>query len=144
MIATTKEQSDRLLKCGISEDTADIIRVNKESPVLVISDYKDGKSFYSQNISPAWSLSALIELLPKVMENFEYKVWYAPFCNNPILEVMSSPNIIDGELTIEHYNKNWIIDYESGFCGLLPQSPDLIEAIILTIELLYINGYKCG
>ncbi len=85
MIAT-KEQSDRLLKCGISEDTTDIVRVDNGSSILVISDYKDGKSFYSQKISPAWSLSALMGLLPKVMENFEYKVWYAPFCDNPILK----------------------------------------------------------
>ncbi len=55
---------------------------------------------------------------------------------------MSSPNIIDGELIIEHNDKNWVISYENGFCGLLPQSPDLIEAVILTIELLYANGYK--
>jgi len=50
--------------------------------------------------------------------------------------------MLDGVLCIENNGTNWIIDYEFGFYGYLPQSPDLIEAAILTIELLYANGYK--
>lgn len=141
MIVTTKEQSDRLLKCGISEDTADIIRVNKESPVLVISDYKDGKSFYSQNISPAWSSSALMELLPKNMDGFvctlQYNVWTEDFSI-----VDDGSYMLDGDLCIKNNGTNWIVDYEFGFYGNLPQSSNLIEAIILAIELLHANGYK--
>ena len=68
-IATTKEQSRRLLACGVSPDTADMCWTRFESDgekyeqlsVMDESTYE----FASLSPIPAWSLSALLGLLPK-------------------------------------------------------------------------------
>ena len=57
-MATTKEQSRRLLACGVSPDTADMCWTRFEP---------DGEKYEFASLSPipAWSLSALLGLLPK-------------------------------------------------------------------------------
>ena len=74
-IATDRSQSDRLLSCGVSADTADMswyiesgeiniekLRLDTE---LIGCSYDDPKRHYEY--IPAWSLSALLGLLPKKM-----------------------------------------------------------------------------
>ena len=68
-MATTKEQSRLLLACGVSPDTADMCWTRFESDgekyeqlsVMDESTYE----FASLSPIPAWSLSALLGLLPK-------------------------------------------------------------------------------
>ena len=85
MIATTIEQSRRLLACGVSPDTADMYLEKSRLPeagdfylhtVLIGINRADWFSArMNKDIIPAWSLSALLELLPKKIfdEDIRYK-----------------------------------------------------------------------
>ena len=71
-ITTTKEQSARLLQCGVDPETADMfyqtpITVSQKrrgEDVLLIK--KSDATLYDTD-TPAWSLSALLSLLPTSM-----------------------------------------------------------------------------
>lgn len=73
MIATTIDQSKRLLKAGIDPQTADmywtnIVETADEGGYFIkereqVFHLEIGCSSYDKNIIPAWSLSALLELL---------------------------------------------------------------------------------
>lgn len=68
-IATTQDQSSRLLRYGVSADTADMCY---DSGALSLMDYdsavheRDSRR-ESYEVIPAWSLSSLLGLLPKEM-----------------------------------------------------------------------------
>jgi len=68
-IATTIDQSKKLIELGIEVSTADMhycvynLDDINELPVLKFSDMTVFE-FENTNIVPAWSLSALVELLP--------------------------------------------------------------------------------
>lgn len=66
-LATTKDQSSRLLQCGVSANSADMCY---DSGALSLMDY--GSAVHERDsrrekyvVAPAWSLSALLGLLPK-------------------------------------------------------------------------------
>lgn len=63
-IATDSSQSQRLLRCGVSADTADMARYEDESVPMMPWDWTTGS--YGGTL-PAWSLSALLGLMPKEM-----------------------------------------------------------------------------
>lgn len=70
-IATTQDQSQRLLRCGVPADTADTYWDNHtiDEPFLVIGEVEDERD------TPAWSLSALlINILPNsiVIDGIEH------------------------------------------------------------------------
>ena len=89
-IATNPSQSARLIACGVNPDTADMcylywdesgeqlsrdeyLEIFNESFLdgrveLVPKDFGDYDHSY-ENDSPAWSLSALLELLPQIIDN---------------------------------------------------------------------------
>ena len=69
-IATTIEQSERLLKCGVNIDTADMHYERKlfiigEKPKEILSFGFEPNYMGMTGYSPAWSLSALIYELDK-------------------------------------------------------------------------------
>lgn len=69
-IATDRPQSDRLLRCGVSADTADMIYSEDCGfEVNVGGRLPDG-------CTPAWSLSRLLELMPKEIEidGYPYRI----------------------------------------------------------------------
>ena len=78
-IGTTPEQSEELVKAGLDINTADMYwELELDKPKLVIGNYilhnqcredKDYKRLTNPVISPAWSLSALLTLIP-----LEYKL----------------------------------------------------------------------
>lgn len=78
-IGTTPEQSEELVKAGLDINTADMYwELELDKPKLVIGNYrlhnqcredKDYKKLTNSVISPAWSLSALLTLIP-----LEYKL----------------------------------------------------------------------
>lgn len=161
MIATTRKQSERLMKCGISADTADMAYIYYDDEGQVShDDYKevlnyeeaDGyvelvpKKFndYDRSLgNPAWSLSALFALLPKEMDAFECTCQYDNYGDEGLFITDIAKYILDGELKITHNGKNFIVDYDwDGFLGFPPQAEDPIEACVLAIELLHANGYK--
>lgn len=61
-IATNPSQSKRLLACGVDPNTADMCYVGGWSPECAIPFSKCNKED-----TPAWSLSALLALLPRTI-----------------------------------------------------------------------------
>lgn len=66
MIATTKDQSQRLLRCGVSADTADMSWAVLSDDTETLTAIPNLAQSEVINY-PAWSLSALLGLLPKEM-----------------------------------------------------------------------------
>lgn len=143
-IATTKEQSDRLIACGISSETADMCIDNYNE--LWAAPYKDNQRKDEKGFAPAWSLSRLLDILPKHLDSFQMTKWYPPFIDeyDEIEAVeMDTPSVLDGDVKLSFCGKTWAVDYDwDGFMGYIPQSENPIEAVVLAIELLHANGYK--
>lgn len=138
-IATTREQSARLLQCGVSADTADMARYEDDEVPMMPWDWTTGS--YGGTF-PAWSLSALFGLLPKHLDDFPYTKWIPPFLEGEIWD-MDYPSVLNGDLKLYSNGTNWIVNYDwDGFLGTCPQSENPIEACVLAIELLTANGYK--
>lgn len=152
-IATTKEQSARLLACGVPPETADMAWVNCketaddglawETDELVSWPYTRAASTFDtpkkKKATPAWSLGALLEkVLPKQLKDFPLEtVWDADGDETEL----STPHMLDGDIVLNHNGTIWEVDY--GFIGRLPQSKEsLIEAAVQAVELLHLNGYK--
>lgn len=146
MIATDKSQSDRLLRCGVSADTADMCY---DSGALSLMDYdsavheRDSRR-ESYEVIPAWSLSALLGLLPKTIGDFWMTKWYAPNVDGFEIDDMGDPYQLSGDFQLLHIGGgNYQVEYDwDGFRGKLPHSDNPIEACVLAIELLTANGYK--
>lgn len=121
-IATTKEQSDRLIACGISSETADMMFTPHNT--LSTDPYKS--VLKDRGYSPAWSLSALLGLLPKFIPDaggdFSYALKIQP-CNLP-------------GWTVCYYA--YSLDKGKGY----HRSEDIIEACVQLIEWLTENNYK--
>lgn len=131
MIATTSEQSDRLLRCGVSADTADMCWYKAKSPnkegyswMLISENYLKRRS--SDEFVPAWSLSALLGLLPFKIHSVRYEYWL--------------------DIAPMDYGKQWSIGY---YCMEKPRvikglthTDSLIECAVQEIEWLTENNYK--
>lgn len=150
-IATTKEQSGRLIACGVSVDTADVSWIkakaaNKDGYSWLLFSENFLKPDNSDRCVPAWSLSALLDILPKHLDSFQMTKWYSPFIDeyDEIEAVeMDTSSVLDGDVKLCFCGKTWAVDYDwGGFIGYLPQSESPIEAVVLAIELLHANGYK--
>lgn len=138
-IATTSEQSQRLLRCGVSADTADMARYEDDEVPMMPWDWTTGS--YGGTF-PAWSLSRLLGLLPSYLEDFPFTKWIVPFGDGEICE-KDHESILSGYVTLYRNETHWIVDYDwAGFTGTLPQSENPIEACVRAIELLHANGYK--
>lgn len=139
MIATTQDQSQRLLLCGVSADTADMCRYIESGELnidilrldteLIGCSYDGPKRHYEY--IPAWSLSALLGLLPK-----EIKVDESPY-----------DEVQKYGLLIYPFMGGWQVDYqycEDDECHCLKcvHGTDPIEACVKAIEWLTNNGYK--
>lgn len=127
-IATNNLQSQRLLRCGVSADTADMCWLTILCPVddkpwcdprLSSLPYSEAKDIYGDDyIEPAWSLSAL---LTKVLPH---------------------------NISVDKYNYKGVTEYEVGcyFTGhrdkIAFNAPDPIEACVQLIEWLTENNYK--
>lgn len=127
-IATTQEQSARLLKCGVPAETADMCY---NSGALSLMDYdsavheRDSRR-ETYEVTPAWSLSHLLTLLPYKIPCGDFEFW---------LDVAP----ID-------YGKQWSMGY---YCIEKPRTikglthtESLIECAVQEIEWLTANGYK--
>ena len=143
-IATTPEQSQRLIACGVNPDSADMcyLYFNSDRGQISRNEYLRlycetltdcreelvPKNFvdcnYRDNDSPAWSLSALLELLPTPIYTEHHKQ-YALRIIRP------------------HDHKAWIFDYESFDTSLYhTNGKTAIEACVRMIERLTANGYS--
>lgn len=128
-IATTKEQSDRLLACGVSADTADMARYEDDSVPMMPWDWTTGS--YGGTF-PAWSLSALLGLLPSSI--------LSPLGNEYMLE-LSKLRMHDAWEVQWFSGRDRFRTYDKkNFHKLWDKSP--IEACVKAIEWLSENGYK--
>ena len=123
-LSTTQEQSARLLRCGVTADTADM-HIDDYGE-LWASPYKDNQRKDEKDFTPVWSLSALLGLLPYKIHsgNFDFWLDVAPI----------------------NYGKQWSIGY---YCTEKPRTikglthtESLIECAVQEIEWLSANGYK--
>lgn len=138
-IATTAEQSARLLKCGVPVESADMMITPHNT--LSTEPYKSVLT--DRGYSPAWSLGCLLGLLPKELDDFPFTKWYEPFQNGWEICDKENESAINGEVQLYFGGRTWIVDYDwNGFEGRLPHSENPIEAVVLAIELLHANGYK--
>lgn len=135
-ICTNKDQSARLLKCGVSADTADMCRYIESGEInieklrldteLIGCSYDDPKRHYEY--IPAWSLSALLRLIPHVIEVYDDSDYYFSLAQ----EFLASEDYHAA------YKYCWADD--DVFVGKRSSCP--IEACVQLIEWLTENGYK--
>ncbi len=142
-IATDMSQSDRLLRCGVSADTADMCYQfidecvnNTDKPICstpkeqfdTIRGYGFGNSRI--HITPAWSLSALLsDILPM-------KITDGDGCD---YELQLSANISEDDC------HRWELSYYSSLLEvalMYVETPNPIEAAVQMIEQLTNNGYN--
>lgn len=118
-IATTKDQAARLLRCGVSADTADMMFTPHNT--LSTEPYKE--ALKDRGYIPAWSLSALMtKILPS---NIRYKG------HTSILEITPSNWQSDEQIWEAAYDIDLGVD-----------ASDPIEACVLMVDKLVANGYK--
>lgn len=132
MISTSKEQSERILACGISPSTSDM---------YYLDDVLIEETCNSDGI-PSWSFEQLLSLLPKRLDEFKCTLMYNSFNNGE--KFYEEESSLIGNLMLGFYDDgDCYIDYDFyGFLGRKPCSESPIEAVVQAIELLYINGYK--
>lgn len=124
-ICTTQEQSARLLQCGVSADTADMIGVEPDYG-YECEPWSSMRGHDTRGYFPAWSLSALLGLLPFKIHSGKYEYWL--------------------DIAPMNYGKQWSIGY---YCTEKPRTikgltraDSLIECAVQEIEWLTANGYK--
>lgn len=120
-IATTREQSERLLALGIKPETADCHIEMAPSGMLYTYITQNYHGFASNTV-PAWSLTRLLELIPKSLEQ----------TNRP-----------NADLEISSDRMYWFVTYEELGYDVKHQEmkKDLFDAVISTIEWLIREKY---
>lgn len=125
MIATTRDQSARLLRCGVSADTADMhFDMDEER----YKGWRFTGTLLKLRKCPAWSLSRLLELLPSVI-----KIHTPQGLEIYTIQLYFYEN---GE---RWYNLAYVFIHRS---LLSITTNNLIEAVVQMIEQLTANGYK--
>lgn len=129
-IATTREQSARLLQCGVDPETADMMFTPHN--MLSAEPYKE--TLKDRGYFPAWSLSALLALLPKEIDIDGYAYRISIYFENPDEPVIGNQWCLYYKPK-KHNEKSRIDDVPM-------YAPDLIECAVLMIEWLTANNYK--
>lgn len=121
-IATTQDQSDRLLRCGVSADTADVSWHGNTLETFPQITYD------MWLLTPAWSLSALLGLLPKEICDENDDSYYFSLAQEYPLNA-------DYRAAYKYYSVD-----ECDYVGRRSSQP--IEACVQLIEWLKENNYK--
>lgn len=128
MIATTQDQSQRLLRCGVSAESADMIGVEPnygyECEPWSLMRGQDTRGYF-----PAWSLGALFGLLPK--EIYEEETGDSYFFSLAKEFPLS-----------EEYGAAYIPCWDKGDAIVRKRDNNPIEACVHLIEWLKENNYK--
>lgn len=125
LIATTPNQSARLLKCGVPAESADAYWDNHtlDEPFLSIGEVTDNRD------TPAFSLSAMLGLLPKLVFDKAHESFYFSLAK----ECASSADYNAA------YKPCWAEETDN---LIEKRAPCPIEACVQLIEWLVVNGYK--
>lgn len=122
-IFTTKDQSARLLKCGVPAESANM-SIDTDTDKIYLGAYLERVDKVRE--VPAWTLSRLLSLLPFKIPcgNFEFRLDVAPINFGTQWSIgyycMEKPKVIKG----------------------LTRAYNLIECAVQEIEWLSANGYK--
>lgn len=113
-ICTSIEQSQKLIELGISYDTADMIWATIYDENHMVSDYRSDVipcRLYSGNAIPAWSLSALLNLMPEtiVPDNDSHQVYQMDVYNYDGWRICEYVGEIDRD-SLVGFEKEWFID----------------------------------
>lgn len=134
-IATNREQSERLLVCGVSPDTADMSwglhKNDSMEDTLISRPHRTFKEpFRGECIVPAWSLSALLSLCPKEIyeDGDDCQSYYFSLAK-------------EFPLT-EEYGAAYIPCWDNGDAIVRKRDNTPIEAVVQLIEWLTANNYK--
>lgn len=124
-ISTTQEQSARLLRCGVSADTADMARYEDDSVPMMPWDWTTGS--YGGTF-PAWSLSTLLGLLPKEVFDKDSNGFYF--------------SLAQEFSACDDYNAAYRQCWNDGDDLVEKSAPCPIEACVQLVEWLKENNYK--
>lgn len=139
MISTTREQSARLIACGVDPKTADMFY---QVPITISQKQRKGDmllvkrpdtAVFSTD-TPAWSLSALLGLLPKEIGIDGYKYRISIYFENPDEPVIGNQWCLYYK-PIKHDEKSRIDDVPM-------YSDNLIECAVLMVEWLTRHNYQ--
>jgi hypothetical protein len=131
-IATDSSQSQRLLRCGVSADTADMARYEDDEVPMMPWDWTTGS--YGGTF-PAWSLNALLGLLPKEIDIDGYKYRISIYFES------SDEPVIGNQWCLYYKPKKH--NEKSHYIDDVPMyATDLIECAVLMIEWLIRHNYK--
>lgn len=114
---TTIEQSKHLLELGLDTNTADMLweQHNKEEPYVTIKPWTTKGKNIGAHILPCWSLTALLELMPpylfewergidlNIYRNLNGKGWHVSYMPNNINDMKTDKfrQITNGDTPIE-------------------------------------------
>lgn len=137
-ICTNKKQSSRLLEAGVRPDTADIYLDEFELPVAF--EYGRVENHVDQDMAfPAWSLSKMIEILPKSYQDDIDGIIY--YLSGNFVELMYASDKIEDEEGDKTYT-----------CANSFNKENLMDNVVDAIEWLIKRGHlnkkfltdKCG
>lgn len=129
-IATTHKQSSRIIECGVNKETADMMYSGQGT----LSAIPFCKELYDIAYFPAWSLSALMTLLPSTILSECGKEYHLEL-SRVRMHSQWEVQWFDGMVRFSTRDK-----YTKEFIPLWGPSP--IEACVKAIEWLTSNGYK--
>ena len=115
-IFTTQDQSARLLKCGVSTESADMTLSYCKGGFYELMATPFHYGCFSEEDAPAWSLSALLSIMPDLEHCFS--LWK-----------FEEDDTYAADATM--VNPDFRVD-----------ANDPIEACVGLIEILHANGYK--
>lgn len=127
-IATTREQSDRLLKCGVPTYAADMTLSYCKGGFYELMATPFHYGCFNEEDAPAFSLGCLLSLLPKEI----YDESGDSFCFSLAKEFPLS----------EEYGAAYIPCWDKGDAIVRKRDNSPIEACVQLIEWLMENGYK--
>lgn len=132
MIATTKEQSARLLKCGVPADSADM---HFDMDEKRYKGWRFTGTLLKLRKCPAWSLCRLLELIPKVIDIDGYPYRIGIYFENPDEPVIGNQWCLFYKPTKNTEKSHYIDDVPM-------YAPGLIECAVLMVEWLTRHNYK--
>lgn len=148
LIGTPSTEAMRLKRCGVDTATADIsVGVGfYNHDKLSLNPYS--RVLHSTKRVPAWSLGALLNLLPDTLNDVDIRPAYGMnyICDSSgwILSTgvkeTAAFGELDGKLQITCDNGLWVVNYSNkGFPGTPPSRTNLLEAVVDAIILLKYN-----
>lgn len=133
-IATTPEQSARMKACGVDPESADMFYTNyRTKPNAGIPLIKISPFGIREDLTPAWSFSALLALIPPCL--------YSPMGTEYRLELSTLRIHTEFEVQWFSGHDRWHPTDKNGrYVRLWDKSP--IEACVKAIEWLTLKGIK--